>query len=255
MGTAPTIAALHASGRLSTRARNALVNDAGCESLADIGALSMDDVAALANVGPGTVAEITATLQAHGMDFAQAPAPEGDRSPLLADLALPRRLVNALTNAGLDTVDQVTAALAAGRLSGRGIGSNYRTILGKLSKENKMCLDPDVSAAMDISIAKAMEPAESPATAALAMWQEAKAKLSRKNGGQSARDAAVETMTTAEHRLAATPLVTVAECAAVARIIAYMVKSGPATDNRDIALALNLAKSLDALANDWPDQG
>ena len=66
----PTIAALHAAGELSTRARNALTNDAGCEVLADVAAMTEEKVRRLANVGAGTVAEIKSVLSANGLAFA-----------------------------------------------------------------------------------------------------------------------------------------------------------------------------------------
>jgi hypothetical protein len=70
MGIASTIAALHAAEELSTRARNALANDAGCETLADVAAMTEEKVRRLANVGAGTVAEIKSVLSANGLAFA-----------------------------------------------------------------------------------------------------------------------------------------------------------------------------------------
>jgi Bacterial RNA polymerase, alpha chain C terminal domain len=70
MGAMPTIAALHAAGELSTRARNALTNDGGCETLADVAAMTEENVRRLANVGAGTVAEIKSVLSANGLAFA-----------------------------------------------------------------------------------------------------------------------------------------------------------------------------------------
>lgn len=71
MGAVPTIAALHAAGRLSTRARNAL-RWAGCATLADVARLTAEDLERLPNVGPQTAREIAAALEAEEL----CPAPD-----------------------------------------------------------------------------------------------------------------------------------------------------------------------------------
>lgn len=70
MASPPTLAALHAAGRLSTRARNAL-RWADCGTLADVAAMTTAQVGRIDNVGSKTLAEIGAVLAEYGLAFAR----------------------------------------------------------------------------------------------------------------------------------------------------------------------------------------